>query len=213
MNLKIRSAQPEDAPFLAWLILTAGRAHVKRGIWEVVLGLAEQDCLSFLENLAVTKIPHLFHYSCYLIAETEGGPVAGLGGLDPDILGYSRLIEALPDVFRRMGGIPTDQLAGEELPRITVCIPPSVKGAWAIDSVATLPAFRRKGVVDKLLDEALELGRNKGYHQAQISMYMGNTPAQRAYEKHGFRLLDEWPDPYFEKEIGSPGMARLVRDL
>ena len=42
---------------------------------------------------------------------------------------------------------------------------------------------------------------------------MANIPAQRACEKHGFTLLDEWPDPYFEKEIGSPGMAGLICDL
>ncbi len=91
MNLKIRSARPDDAPFLAWLIMTAGRAHVNRGIWEVILNLAKRDCLSFLECLAVTRTPHLFHYSCYLIAETEAGPVSGIGGLDPDI--YPRLLQ------------------------------------------------------------------------------------------------------------------------
>ena len=98
-------------------------------------------------------------------------------------------------------------------PRITACIPPSVEGAWVIDSVATLPAFRRQGIVDRLLDHVLDVGRKKGYRQAQISIYIGNMPAQRAYEKHGFRLVDEWPDPYFEKEIGSPGLARLICDL
>ena len=37
MDVKTRSARADDAAFLAWLILTAGRAHVKRGIWEVIL--------------------------------------------------------------------------------------------------------------------------------------------------------------------------------
>ena len=213
MDLQTRNARPDDAPFLAWLILTAGRAHVKRGIWEVVLDLTERDCLTFLEFLTVTNTPHLFHYSCYLIAETGSDPVSGLGGLDPEILGYPRLIEALSEVYGKLGKAPTAELALGEPPRITTCIPPSVKGAWVIDSVATLPAFRRKGIVDRLLDEVLDLGREKGYHQAQISIYIGNTPAQRAYEKHGFRLLDEWPDPYFERKIGCPGMARLICDL
>ena len=95
MDLRTRSARPDDASFLAWLILTAGRAHVKRGIWEVILNLPERDCLNFLEFLTVTNTPHLFHCSCYLIAETESGPVSGLGGLDSDILGYPRLIEAM----------------------------------------------------------------------------------------------------------------------
>lgn len=212
-NLKIRSARVDDASFLAWLILTAGRAHVKRGIWEVILGLPEQDCLSFLAILTITNTRHLFHHSCYIVAETKSGPVSGLGGYDPDILGYPKLIEALPEVYGKLGKVPTRELVAGEPPRITACIPPSVQGAWVIDSVATLPAFRRRGIVDRLLDQVLDLGREKGYRQAQISIYIGNTPAQRAYERHGFRLLDEWPDPYFEKEIGSPGMARLICNL
>lgn len=110
-------------------------------------------------------------------------------------------MEALPEVHVKLGRPPAKKTDGGGPPRITACIPPSVKGAWVIDSVATLPAFRRKGIVDRLLDNVLDLGREKGYRQAQLSIYMGNTPAQRAYEKRRFRLLDEWPDPNFEKEI------------
>jgi ribosomal protein S18 acetylase RimI-like enzyme len=213
MGLKLRNARMDDAVFLAWLILTAGRAHVKRGIWEVILNQPEDDCLRFLELLTITDTPHLFHHSCYLIAEVEAGPVSGLGGYDPDILDYPRLLENLPEVYGKLGKLPTKEMFDGKPPRITACIPPSVEGTWVIDSVATLPGFRRQGIVDRLLDTMLDVGRKKGYRQAQISIYIGNIPAQRAYEKHGFRLLDEWPDPYFEKEIGSPGMARLICDL
>ncbi len=213
MDLKLRNAGVNDAAFLAWLILSAGRAYLKRGIWEVILNQPEGDCLRFLELLTVTSIPHLFHHSCYLIAEAEAGPVSGIGGYDPDLLGYHKLLESLPEVYRKLGRRPAGEMAAEASPRITACIPPAVDGAWVIDSVATLPAFRRRGIVDTLLENVLALGREKGYRQAQISIYIGNTPAQRAYEKHGFRLLDEWPDPYFKKEIGARGMARLIRDL
>jgi len=213
MDLKVRNAKANDAAFVAWLILTSGRAHVNRGIWEVILNQPEAHCLRFLELLTITNSPHLFHYSCYLIAEAEGHPVSGLGGYDADILGYFRLLESIPEVYGKLGMFPPKDMAAGEPPRITKCIPPSVQGSWVIDSVATLPAFRRKGIADRLLDKVLDLGREKGYRQAQISIYIGNTPAQRAYEKHGFRLLDEWPDPYFEKQIASPGMARLICDL
>jgi ribosomal protein S18 acetylase RimI-like enzyme len=163
--------------------------------------------------LAVTETPHLFHHSCYLIAETEGMPVSGLGGYDPNVLGYDALQQALPEVFRNSGNVPLAGMEPESPPRITACIPPALEGAWVIDSVATLPDFRRRGIASRLLDSILTVGRRKGFRQAQISVYIGNTPAQRAYEKHGFRLLDEWRDPYFEREIGSPGIARLVCDL
>jgi ribosomal protein S18 acetylase RimI-like enzyme len=213
MELRIRNATHYDAVFLAWLILTAGRAHVKRGIWEVILNLSERDCLTFLALLAVTDTPHLFHHSCYLLAEVEGRAVSGLGGYDPNVHGYLALQQALPEVFKEFGKISLGEMGPEKPPRITGCIPPPLDGAWVIDSVATFPDYRRRGIASRLLDSIFEIGRSKGFRQAQINIYIGNVPAQRAYEKYGFQLLDEWHDPYFEREIGSPGMARLVCDL
>jgi hypothetical protein len=75
MDLRIRNATPDDAAFLAWLILTAGRAHVKRGMWEVVLNESEDDCLRFLRLLAVTDAPHLFHEA------TQDAPPCRRGGM------------------------------------------------------------------------------------------------------------------------------------
>ena len=213
MDIKIRSARQDDAAFLAWLILTAGRAHVKRGIWEVILGESENKCLAFLELLAVTETPHLFHHSCYLVAELGSQPVAGLGGYDPRVLDYPALLRALPEVFKKIGIYDLDETTGNRPPRILECIPDAVEGAWVIDSVATLPEFRRQGIVNRLLEEIIKNGRQKGFRRSQINIYIGNTSAQKAYEKQGFKTLDEKRDPYFEKEIGSPGMARLLLDL
>ncbi len=213
MDIHIRPARPEDAEFLAWLILTAGRAHVTRGIWEVILGGPEQENLEFLKLLAVTDTPHLFHYSCYLIAESDGQPVAGLGGYDPDKLGYEALQCAMPEVFKKLGRSGPDPEAGIRAARVLGCIPENVAAAWIIDSVATRPAYRRKGFVDRLLAAILEKGRQKGYRRAQINIYIGNLPAQRAYQKHGFKIIDEKRHPDFEAEIGSPGMVRMLRNL
>ncbi|MBW2172591.1 MAG: GNAT family N-acetyltransferase [Deltaproteobacteria bacterium] len=211
--MKIRSARADDAAFLSWVILTAGRAHVKQGIWEVILGEPEDRCLAFLELLSVTETPHLFHHSCYFIAESGNQPVAGLGGYDPSILGYPALQRAFPDVFREMELHSPEALGSNRPPRILDCIPDEVEGAWIIDSVATLPEFRRQGIAGMLLRAILEKGLQQGFRRAQINLYIGNDAAQKAYEKHGFKVLDEKRDPYFEAEIGSPGMVRMVRDL
>jgi translation initiation factor 4G len=213
MNIQIRPARPDDAPFLAWVILISGRAHVQRGIWEVILGGTEEECLTFLQQLTISKTPHLFHHSCFLIAEVDGRPVAALGGYDPKVLGYPALRRAVVEVSQKMGFSGTDEGAMKRSERVLCCIPDEVAGAWIIDSVATVPEFRRKGIVDKLLEEILEKGRKQGFRLAQINMYIGNFPAQRAYEKHGFKVIDEKRHPDFEAEIGSPGMTRLLRDL
>ena len=213
MNIQIRPARPEDSQFLAWVMLTSGRAHVQRGIWEVILGGTERECLTFLQQLSVSKTPHLFHYSCFLVAEVDGYPVAALGGYDPKLLGYPALRQAVIEVSKQMGFSGPDEAAMKRSEKVLCCIPEAVEGAWMIDSVATVPQFRRQGVVDRLLEEILEKGRKQGFHRAQINMYIDNIPAQKAYEKHGFRIVDEKRHPAFETEIGSPGMVSLLREL
>jgi len=213
MNIQIRPARPEDAEFLAWLILTAGRAHITRGIWEVILGATEQGNLEFLKLLAVTARPHLFHYSCYLIAELDGKPAAGLRGYDPTRLGYETLRRAMPEVFIKLGHSGPDPETNKRAERVLCCIPEDTEGAWIIDSVATVPKHRRKGLVDRLLATILEKGRQEGFRRAQINIYIGNLPAQSAYEKQGFKIVDEKRHPDFEAEIGSPGMARMLKNL
>ncbi len=213
MNIKIRPARPKDASFLAWVILTSGRAHVQRGIWEVILGGTEDECLAFLQKLVITKTPHLFHYSCFLVAEVDGHPAAALGGYDPRSLGYQALRKAVVEVVQKLGRSEPDKAAGARSERVLSCIPEDVDGAWVIDSVATVPEFRRQGIVSRLLEKILAKGRKLGFRRAQINMYIGNTPAQKAYEKHGFKVVDEKRHPAFEEEIGSPGMTRLLRDL
>lgn len=212
-DIIIRAAEVRDADFLAWLILTAGRAHVRKGIWEVILGMPEGQCLHFLRLLSATVVSHLFHHSCYLVADVDGAPKAGLGGYDPNVSGNAALLRALPDVFQRLkSGSPSLSEDGAP-PKILNCIPEPVESAWMIDSVAAVQEFRRQGIVSKLLEAVLKQGGDKGFRQAQVNIYIGNTPAQRLYEKHGFAIIDEMRDPYFEAEIGSPGMARMLRDL
>jgi ribosomal protein S18 acetylase RimI-like enzyme len=213
LNIQTRPAKQSDADFLAWAILTAGRAHVKRGIWDVILAGTDEENLSFLKALAITELPHLFHFSCYLIAELDGAPAGALGGYDPDVLGYDALKKALPEVFRKLRRAIPDLTPGAPSSTVLACIPESVEGAYVIDSVATLPEFRSRGIATTLLEEMIKRGRDKGFKHAQISIYIGNRPAQHLYEKLGFKVVDEKRSSEFEKKIGSPGMARLLRDL
>jgi ribosomal protein S18 acetylase RimI-like enzyme len=214
MNIDIRSARPDDAPFLAWVMLAATRSHLSYGVWERYVGGNEQDCLSFLNLLATTQKPHLFHYSTFIVAEVDGHKAGALSGYDPKVLGMKAFTQALPEVFQHLGWPRDEQKAAFEryLPWMT-CMPDDAEGAWIVESVAALPEYRRQGVVSMLLDEVLERGRRGGYKRAQIGVLINNTPARRAYEKHGFKFDSEKRDPSFEAAFGNPGIARLLLDL
>lgn len=215
MNIQIRRCTAADAPFLARSILIAGRAHVAKGIWEFVLDVPEKECLEFLDNVAVTNFPHLFHYSCYLIAEVDGSiPAGSLGGYDPKKHGYTALQQALPEVYKKLH-LPQEMFQGanERAAQILACLPKEIDNAWVVDSVATMPQFRGRGVAELLLHAILDNGKKLGYPVAQVNMYIGNDPALHLYQKLGFTVIEETRDAHFEDAIGSPGMLSLAKQL
>ena len=86
-------------------------------------------------------------------------------------------------------------------------------GTWIIENVGTLESARRQGLERALLEHALELGRRGGWKEAQISCLIGNDPAQRAYERAGFEVVEELRSEAFERLIGAPGFSRMKRNL
>ena len=214
MNIDIRSARPEDAPFLAWVMLAASRSHLKYGVWEHYVGGTEQDCLSFLSLIANTQKPHLFHSSTFVVAEVKGQKVGGLSGYDPKVLGMRAFVQSLPEVFQKLDWTVDQQKAAAERYRPWMtCIPDDTEGAWIVESVAALPEHRRQGVVSRLLNEVLDRGRRSGYKRAQIGVLINNTPARLAYEKSGFKFDSEKRNPSFEATFGTPGISKLLLDL
>ena len=86
-------------------------------------------------------------------------------------------------------------------------------GSWIVEAVATLPEFRRMGLNDRLLAEVLERGRQRGATVAEVSVLIGNVPAQRSYEKAGYQVVAEACHPEFEALYKCPGLRLLRRSL
>jgi ribosomal protein S18 acetylase RimI-like enzyme len=214
MNVKIRPARRDDSALLAWVMLMAGRSHLERGMWDIVISQPEDKCLALLKVLTLTPPRHMCSYAGFLVAEVDGRAVAALEGYDPETNGEATVTEPLAVAAKKVELTQADMAAGEKgLAAFMTCHPDIAEGAWIVEHVATLPEFRRQGMVTRLLEAILEKGRRRGFGLAQISLYIGNTPAQRAYEKVGFEFFDEKRHPDFEAEIGCPGMMRMLCDL
>jgi ribosomal protein S18 acetylase RimI-like enzyme len=214
MTIAIREAGPDDASFLAWVMLAASRSHLAYGLWEHFVSGSEENCLAFLRMISITKMPHLFHYTTFLIAEDDGKSVAGLSCYDPSTLGMVAFSQALPEVFEIMGWTTEDQkAAGRRIKPYLQCMADDAPNTWIIESVAAVPEMRRHGIINMLLHEAIARGKAKGFKRAQISVFTGNTPARNAYEKCGFRFADEKHTPVFEALCGDYGIARLLLEF
>jgi ribosomal protein S18 acetylase RimI-like enzyme len=118
---------------------------------------------------------------------------------------------AAAETNQRIGRTPEDVAAGWDRSKaIMGIVMEHEPGAWVVEHVATKAEFRRRGLVERLMHEMLERGRQRGAIVADIGALIGNDPAQRAYEKCGFEVVIEKRDAEFEAVYGSPG-ARMMR--
>ena len=214
MTLRIRRGNSADAKFLAWVMLSASRAHLTRGLWDLIIGTNESGCLDYLRRLAVAEPRSLYHCESFLVAEVQGERAAALCGFETrnawEIVG-----DAMSNVQRDLGWSPADAAAAYRRvdPVWAKCMPPDIGADFAIESVATLPEYRRRGLIGALIEEVLHDASGSGCKLAQITTYIGNNPAQSAYEKSGFQVFDEKRCAAVEKILGVPGFVRLTRNL
>ncbi|MGB2694056.1 MAG: GNAT family N-acetyltransferase [Dehalococcoidia bacterium] len=210
-RIEIVPAREEHVPFIAWVQIAAARSHLERGAWDLYIDSTEAETLRFLETLATTETRHFAHYTNFIIAQVEGEPAAALSGYFDAELGLPALTAGIEEANRTLGRSPDEDAAGWQRAGSIVLV--SIEhepGAWIVEWVATRPEFRRRGLVDRLLSEMLQIGRGKGAATGEIGVLIGNDGAQRAYEKAGFALVDEKCHPEFEAAYGCPGV-RLLR--
>jgi|SRR5436305_1419416 len=217
MTIRIRRATANDGDLLIWVMLAASRSHLDRGIWEYMNGSDEVATLAFLRRLSTTDTVHMFHQSLFLVAELDGEPGAAMCAYDSSSQGFDI---ALPEIASTTTAEGIDADDPEYVRRNGVLLsgfvledpgPPGPR--WVIENVATRPEMRRRGLVDALLHQLLGHGRERGFEHAQISVFIENERARRAYIKAGFEPLieqrsDDWP-----REIGCPGTEMLLQPL
>lgn len=60
------------------------------------------------------------------------------------------------------------------------------QGAWTIGNVVVLPEYRRRGIARKLIEQCIDLAREKNATTVMLDVIGGNVPAVTLYEKLGF---------------------------
>lgn len=212
MTTTFRPAEPRDADLLAWACVAAARSQLKRGWFEIVLRRDEAFILEFAKSLVLAKPVSWWHWSLFVVAEVDGVLASTMCGFG-DASVYRVSFAAMTEASEKMGISKAEQ--AELWPRGAFIVSPSTSepGAWTIENVGTKPEFRGTGVTVALIEKELDVARKAGFKRAQISYFMGNTPAERAYTKAGFTFAEEKRTADFEAAMGIPGIRRLARDI
>src|SRR5438477_11649973 len=95
MATTIRRAKADDADFLAGVMLSASRAHLPRGVWDLIIGADVQGCLDYLRRLAVAEPRSPCHYEAFLVAEVDGELGAALCGFEFRTGGWATVAAAM----------------------------------------------------------------------------------------------------------------------
>jgi len=209
----IRPARTDDASFIARNILASQRGPLPRGWFDIALGWDEPQCLDFVERIATAREPSWWHVSQFIIAEVEGKPAASLCAL-PASGTRAAVRAAIEEVATAIGLSATDLKAIFRRGAYGAnCWVQGGEGEWLIEHVATVPAYRGRGLVQALIGHALAAGKAAGFERASISFVIGNEAAERCYAKAGFAFAEEKRDPSFEALTGSPGFRRFARAI
>jgi ribosomal protein S18 acetylase RimI-like enzyme len=209
----IRPARTGDASFIARNILASQRGPLPRGWFDIALGWDEQQCLAFVERIATAQEPSWWHVSQFIIAEVDGKPAASLCAL-PASGTRAAVRAAIQEVATAIGLSATDLKAIFRRGAYGAnCWVQGGEGEWLIEHVATVAAYRGRGLVQALIGHALAAGKAAGFERASISFVIGNEAAERCYAKAGFAFAEEKRDPAFEAITGSPGFRRFTRAI
>jgi ribosomal protein S18 acetylase RimI-like enzyme len=213
MGIRIRPARETDVGFLAWVQQEAARSHLPHGFWDLAFPGTEEDRLRIIGRICRASARSFCHWSGFFVAELEGLAAAALSGYTrPSVAAGSLLSEAMEEALdaEKWSAAERAAMAQRTAPFLT-CLPETQEDAWIVEWVATRPEARGRGLVRALLGEIVGRGAELGHSLAQVCVLIGNTPAQRAYEGAGFRVVDEKRHPEFERALGSAGIRRLLR--
>jgi ribosomal protein S18 acetylase RimI-like enzyme len=211
MAVTLRPAEPRDAEFLGWASVAAARSQLERGWFDVVLRRDEVFLVEFAKCLALAAARSWWHWSIFRVAEVDGVVAAAMCGFG-DASYYRASAAAMAEASDRMGIDEREQAQLWPRGAFIVSASTSEPGAWTIENVATARDYRRRGLVQALIGNELRVAREAGFERAQISVFIGNTSAEHAYEKAGFKFAEEKRAVDFEAALGIPGTRRLVRD-
>lgn len=213
MEPVFREATAHDAGAIAYLAHIAGQGHARISTYDLIVpgppGPNAQR-IYMIKRIVEADTLSMLHFKHHRVAVLDGRPVACLGSLDSSAATMLSFVAALKETGWTDAEISAMRSGLAIYNRVE---PPVPTDAWAIENVAVLPGYRRRRLAAGLLELALNEGRKRGFHYAQLAVHMGNQPALELYRGEGFEITGERVDPEFESLFGCPGMWEMTRPL
>ncbi|ELR14015.1 acetyltransferase, GNAT superfamily protein [Acanthamoeba castellanii str. Neff] len=176
-----------------------------------------EERIALMKEIIESDEPSFIRWDGFLIAEVDGVPAAGLSGYETKLKSGEVYSQLLLEGMKRRGWTETAIDEYHKRSYGVLAVWPDlhdVENHWVVEWVATRPEYRRRGLVNQLLLRVLDIGREKGYKKAQVSLMIENAPARRAYEKLGFSEYNTITSPLLSKlHLKTTGILNLRMSL
>jgi len=205
MELLVRPARPDD-PCVPLLFESA------KPYYTAYAG-SERRALKLLHHVW-PRPGHAASYELCQVATTPGnelvGLVAGFPVREGDRLSRRFVTLTLPRVplWRLPATFRHLHAAGGVSPS-----PPL--DAYYVDALAVDPAYRRRGIAQRLLKIAEHEARRAGCSRVALDTGLQNRPARARYDAYGFREREirRAPSDRIAKALGGPGFIGYLKDV
>lgn len=175
MDYIIRNARKEEARELAMLVNHAGKSPGVQGLdlygWS--LDAKEGEVAYDVGARNITAESGTYSYKNMRVIEVQG-----------KIAALAMSFEAFEKTEAEMEDVP-------EVFRIFKHLTNTIPGCYYLDSLAASPEFRGMGLGRKMLEDTINVGKNRGYDALYLLVFDENKLALSLYEKIGFSPVRE----------------------
>lgn len=184
----------------------AAQAHYHDSGYDFSLGGSKADQIRTLALLAGTRARSWFHYSHFSVCEVDGEVVSCAAGFDKNVTDSQVGAALLEAGWTHAMLLSLDR----RLQRIYECFPPDPEGSWTIEHVASLPQFRRRGLVRGVVASEIERGRKLGFTKAKLDVFAGNVAARSLYLALGFTVDCTFGEKEFREVLQRGALERMT---
>ena len=197
MKYKVRDACKEEAKELAELVNHAGKSTTVQGLDLYGWSLSAKDGEDPYDVGARDIMAETGNYSYKNMRVIEAsGRIAAV----------AMSFEAYEKTKEEMKEIP-------EIFRVFKDLTNTIPGCYYLDSLAASPDFRGMGFGRTMLEDTINIARERGYDALYLLVFDENTPALTLYEKSGFYSVRQLPVPDHAEMPFSGNIVLVKKDL
>ena len=83
-------------------------------------------------------------------------------------------------------------------------------GKFTLDKVAVLPEYRRQGIAQELIIQAIDIAKSKGAQYVYLEVRVSNIAAINLYKKHGFYQIGLRKEYYSDNLEDALTMVKML---